>query len=229
MFIGILLVMVVEHLQLLEFVINVMIVMIMIYVKLAKLKKMFMTKVILLLKFLIQERNFSGGRRCGGWGNHYGYYRRSQPNFLARFVSDVTFPDGSIVNPGQQFTKIWRMRNEGPSDWPENSSLTFISGDKLSNEISVVLPFVPANSEIDIAVPLVAPSSAGRYISYLRLSTPDGNRFGQKIWLDLIVSEKQSEVKKEESKPVEIKKEEPKPVEIKKEEPKPVEIKKRRT
>jgi len=37
---------------------------------------------------------------------------------------------------------------------------------------------------------------------------------------------KQSEVKKEESKPVEIKKEEPKPVEIKKEEPKPVEIKK---
>ncbi|KAJ8521531.1 hypothetical protein ON010_g17810 [Phytophthora cinnamomi] len=36
---------------------------------------------------------------------------------------------------------------------------------------------------------MVAPAKAGRYTGYWRLSTPDGNRFGQRLWVDINVME----------------------------------------
>jgi len=35
---------------------------------------------------------------------------------------------------------------------------------------------------------MVAPGKPGRYVSYWRLSTPDGTRFGQRVWVDVIVA-----------------------------------------
>jgi len=35
---------------------------------------------------------------------------------------------------------------------------------------------------------MVSPSRAGRYIGYWRLSSPDGTRFGQRVWVDVVVS-----------------------------------------
>ena len=30
-----------------------------------------------------------------------------------QFITDVTYPDGTTVTPGQNFTKIWRIKNVG--------------------------------------------------------------------------------------------------------------------
>jgi len=162
-------------------------------------------------------------RRAWGHGHHG---RRSSQHVMARFVCDVNLPDGSIVKAGSSFTKIWRLRNESNEvAWPENCQLIFICGDQLSNSSSAYLPCVQPGSEIDIALDLTAPQAPGRYVSYFRLIGPDGQRFGQKIWVDLIVEApeaKKEEVKKEEVKKEEVKKEEVKKEEVKKEEPKKI-------
>jgi len=106
---------------------------------------------------------------------------------LARFVSDVSVPDGSISQPGETFIKIWRMRNEGTTAWPDNTRLAFVGGDKLSSHEAVTVPSAQPGQEIEIAVDMIAPSQPGRYVSYWRLCLPDGSRFGHRVWVDIFV------------------------------------------
>ena len=42
---------------------------------------------------------------------------------MCRFVKDVTFPDGTQVQPGSVFLKTWRIRNDGAYPWPEQVAL----------------------------------------------------------------------------------------------------------
>lgn len=42
------------------------------------------------------------------------YFFRS---YEARFVGDVTIPDGYIFKPNVRFTKMWAMVNSGHSLW----------------------------------------------------------------------------------------------------------------
>ncbi len=35
----------------------------------------------------------------------------------AQFVSDVTIPDGTVMSPGQKFTKTWSLKNVGTCAW----------------------------------------------------------------------------------------------------------------
>jgi len=112
----------------------------------------------------------------------------AQNRYLARFVTDVSIEDGTNINPEQSFVKIWKMRNEGSTAWPEGTRLIYVGGDKLSNVEYITVPGIDANSEVDLAVDMVAPSKPGRYVSYWRLVTPDGGRFGQRVWVDVIVA-----------------------------------------
>jgi next-to-BRCA1 protein 1 len=112
---------------------------------------------------------------------------------LARFVSDVSVEDGIFLNPGQTFVKIWKMRNEGTAPWAEGTRLLFVGGDKLSTVDSVVVPSIEPGAEVDIAIDMTAPSKPGRYVSYWRLVTADGSRFGQRVWTDVVVSLEEKE------------------------------------
>jgi len=112
-------------------------------------------------------------------------------------VNDVSIEDGINFTPGQPFIKIWKMRNEGPIPWPESTRLIFVGGDKISNLEYVYVPSIEVNGEVDISVEMQAPSKPGRYVSYWRLVTPDGVRFGQRVWADITVTgEKEKEEKK---------------------------------
>lgn len=42
---------------------------------------------------------------------------------------------------------------------------------------------VPVDGELDIAVDFVAPDLPGRYISYWRMASPTGQKFGQRVWV----------------------------------------------
>lgn len=37
----------------------------------------------------------------------------------ARYVRDITYPDGSEVAPGEEFVKTWRVANSGVMPWNE--------------------------------------------------------------------------------------------------------------
>jgi hypothetical protein len=109
----------------------------------------------------------------------------------SRFISDVTLPDGTVVAPGSKVCKIWKLGNCGSQDWPSGTKLLHVGGDSLLEhpEEPIVVDPAAANGEVDVAVNLVAPEDAGRYISYFRLCGPRGMRFGQRIWVMLVVAD----------------------------------------
>lgn len=106
----------------------------------------------------------------------------------AKFVLDVSIPDGSVVAPGQKFLKSWRIRNNGSSVWPPGCRIVNVGGDPLGSPIGGVFvdPLEPGHVA-DLSVPLVAPVRPGRAVGYFRLITPDNNRFGHRFWVDITV------------------------------------------
>ncbi|TQD72789.1 hypothetical protein C1H46_041708 [Malus baccata] len=116
-----------------------------------------------------------------------GSMKQGRPKLDSRFVLDVNVMDGTFIAPSTPFTKIWRMRNNGGMVWPQGTTLVWIGGDRFSNsdsvEIEIPADGVPAENEIDIAVDFTAPESPGRYISYWRMATSSGQKFGQRVWV----------------------------------------------
>ncbi|KAL2515258.1 ubiquitin-associated/TS-N domain-containing protein [Forsythia ovata] len=109
------------------------------------------------------------------------------PKFDSRFTQDVNIIDGTVMAPLTPFTKIWRMRNNGTVVWPQRTQLVWIGGDKLNNalaiEVEVPAAGLPVDQELDVAVDFIAPEIPGRYISYWRMASPTGQKFGQRVWV----------------------------------------------
>ncbi|OMO53381.1 Zinc finger, ZZ-type [Corchorus olitorius] len=106
----------------------------------------------------------------------------------SRFVLDVNVLDGTGMAPSTPFTKIWRMHNNGTLPWPRGTQLVWIGGDKFSDTTSVDLEIpaddlVRVDGELDIAVDFTAPQLPGRYVSYWRMATQSGIKFGQRVWV----------------------------------------------
>ncbi|XWS51617.1 hypothetical protein CRYUN_Cryun12cG0192300 [Craigia yunnanensis] len=105
----------------------------------------------------------------------------------SRFILDVNVPDGTVMTPSTPFTKIWRMRNNGTLPWSRGMQLVWVGGDTLRNAISVDIEIpsdgVPVDGELDIAVDFTAPPLPGRYVSYWRMASQSGMKFGQRVWV----------------------------------------------
>ncbi|URE30690.1 Zinc finger, ZZ type [Musa troglodytarum] len=113
--------------------------------------------------------------------------RQSRSKLESHFIQDVTVYDGTVLPPSTPFTKIWRMRNTGSTWWPYGTRLVWVDGDRFANRDSVLLEIpadgFPVNEKVDIAVDLTSPAKPGRYISYWRLASPSGQKFGQQVWV----------------------------------------------
>lgn len=91
----------------------------------------------------------------------------------ARFVKDVSIPDGTIFAPGASFTKTWRLTNDGTCTW-SGYTLVFDSGDAMSGTSPISIPTVGSGSEIDLSVTLTAPTTVGSYKGYWRIRSASG-------------------------------------------------------
>jgi uncharacterized protein YgiM (DUF1202 family) len=94
-------------------------------------------------------------------------------------VADVTIPDGTVLNPGETFTKTWRLRNRGSCTWSTDYQLVFQSGTQFGETTSVNLPkSVAPQDTVDISVTLKAPNTGGHFFSYWMLRNASGALFG---------------------------------------------------
>ena len=95
------------------------------------------------------------------------------------FVKDVNFPDGTVVAPGETFTKIWRLKNRGTCAWTSDYMLVFSSGTQMGGTTAVRLPgTVLPGQTVDVSVTLTAPTAEGPYTSNWMLRNPSGALFG---------------------------------------------------
>jgi len=120
---------------------------------------------------------------------------KASPQLKARFVRDITIPDGTRVEPNAEFVKTWRVRNDGDENWPAGCTLVHASGDVMSpagESLTVNVPSITAGNEDNIALPLIAPGQEGRHVEYFRFQSPNGSNFGQRLWVDVRVTEPQA-------------------------------------
>jgi hypothetical protein len=104
------------------------------------------------------------------------------------FVTDVTIPDNTQMNPGQSFTKVWRLRNSGTTTWGSGYILVFVGGSQMSAPSSVSVPNTAPGGTVDISVPMIAPTTSGTYQGNWRLRNPAGQLFGVEIWVKIVVA-----------------------------------------
>jgi hypothetical protein len=112
----------------------------------------------------------------------------------ARFVRE-TIPDNMAFAPGAAFTKIWRLRNDGDCTWGPGYGLVFVSGARMSGASPLPLGIrVAPGQEVDVSLPLVAPSGDGTYRGNWMLEDPQGQAFGigdqadVPFWVQVVVS-----------------------------------------
>ncbi len=104
----------------------------------------------------------------------------------ARFVLDVTVPDGTVLASGQAFNKIWRMDNTGSCTWGPGYNLEFVGGESMGAETVIPVPTAALQSTVDLLVAMKAPTTAGTHHGLWRLRAPDGTYFGDE--LDVLVN-----------------------------------------
>lgn len=96
-----------------------------------------------------------------------------------QFVADVNFPDGTVVQPGAQFTKTWRLKNVGSCAWTTSYQLVFFSGEKMGAASSAnFTKNVAVGETVDISMNMVAPTAAGTYRGYWMFKNANGALFG---------------------------------------------------
>ncbi|MBL8062414.1 MAG: hypothetical protein JNK32_05305 [Anaerolineales bacterium] len=111
----------------------------------------------------------------------------------ADYISDITIKDGTVLMPGEPFKKIWRLKNTGNCAWHENYSLIFVSGYSMDGETTIINQYIAPGEEAKITVSLIAPETEGTYIGYWILSDGAGKVFGETIYVQIVVSEDETE------------------------------------
>ena len=111
----------------------------------------------------------------------------------AEFISE-NMPDGTRIEAGQPFTKVWRLRNNGTTTWRQRDDylLTWDGEERIEGPEQVILnddDVISPGQEKEWRVQLTALEAPGRYKSFWRMDRFGTARFGERIWLDIEVFE----------------------------------------
>lgn len=104
------------------------------------------------------------------------------------FVTDVTIPDNTTLNPGEKFTKTWRVRNNGSCTWEAGFKLVFLGGEAMGGSSLTLEGAVNAGTEAELSVTLTAPTEAGTYRSNWIMTDFGGTYFGDEVYVFIIVN-----------------------------------------
>ena len=104
---------------------------------------------------------------------------------------DVNYPDNSVVAPGQDFIKTWKIKNTGSCTWGEGYKLIYSYGDKMSGVPQALTAAIAPGQEVDVSVQFTAPNLPGTYFSSWTLQNPKGIPFqgndGKVLYVQIIV------------------------------------------
>lgn len=101
---------------------------------------------------------------------------------------DVTVPDNTVMSPGQDFIKTWRVRNNGSCPWGEGYELTYAGyANQMSGQFQPMQEVVQPGQEVDLSVQFTAPTAVGEYLSAWQMENPAGVTFPEIIFVRIIV------------------------------------------
>jgi hypothetical protein len=104
-----------------------------------------------------------------------------------------TVPDGTVVTPGQKFTKVWKIKNTSTCVWDTSYKIVFWDGEVMGGGYVYNFPqqALPGDT-VDVPLVLTAPTAEGTFQSLWKLQTPGGASFGvgydTPFWVEVVVS-----------------------------------------
>ena len=107
------------------------------------------------------------------------------PCFSSRFTGNESYPDGTQLDPGENFIKTWTIRNQGTCDWTTDFYIKFENGSQMGGPNKVYIDNVVSPGETyTVEVPMVAPTSDGEYTGRWRFTADDGTEMG---WYSVVI------------------------------------------
>jgi ABC-type amino acid transport substrate-binding protein len=103
------------------------------------------------------------------------------------FVADLTVPDGTQINPGQGFTKTWRIQNTGTCTWDASYTFAFVQGNAMSGQTQNINGSVAPGQTYDVSVNMTAPTTPGNYGGEWQMVNGQGVPFGTRVWVHIVV------------------------------------------
>lgn len=127
---------------------------------------------------------------------------KTAESLVAAFERD-TIADGTAMPPNHVFEQTWVLRNAGDVSWPAGCSVKFVGGDYMghcdpnhparihdlvsASESTVCYDSIAPGQEFPFTVLLRTPAREGKVISWWRLTTSGGHKFGHRLWCDVSV------------------------------------------
>lgn len=90
---------------------------------------------------------------------------------------DVNVPDNTVVSPGQEFVKTWKIKNVGACTWGEGYKMIYSYGDKMNGVAQPLTAAIAPSQEVEVSVTFKAPDLPGTYQSFWTLQNPKGIAF----------------------------------------------------
>jgi hypothetical protein len=104
-----------------------------------------------------------------------------------RLIRDESIPDGTVVKPGESFTKIWKVENSGTCNWMFLYRLVSIGGALMGGEPKGLGKIIVPGKWTDISITFTAPSKGGKYTGTWRMGTQSGTPFGSTLTVSIVV------------------------------------------
>jgi hypothetical protein len=104
------------------------------------------------------------------------------------YLSDVTVIDGAAFFGGAIIDKQWLVQNNGTCNWDASYKLKWVGGSLLgAAEIQPLFP-ARAGAQATLQIQFTAPAEPGSYESSWQAIDPDGNLFGELIFMKIVVT-----------------------------------------
>ena len=93
--------------------------------------------------------------------------------------------DPAVIQPGQAFNQVWRVKNTGTCTWNTDYKVMYGSGNvpqaSMGGKPTPIQGEVAPGQTYDISVRLVAPAKSGLYYGFWQLHNASGQGFGERL------------------------------------------------
>jgi polar amino acid transport system substrate-binding protein len=112
------------------------------------------------------------------------------------YVADLNLDDGGMtappaMQPNQQFSKGWRIRNSGTCSWDADYALAFVRGNvpdaRMGGGAVRVGREVKPGETVDLQADLAAPGVPGTYQGFWQMNNGNQEYFGETVWVGIQV------------------------------------------
>lgn len=102
-------------------------------------------------------------------------------------IAEMDVPAGTVFQPGEKFSKTWKVANTGTCEWLYLYRPVLSGGEVMDGSASAVGRKVAPGEWQRITVSFTAPKKPGTYVGYWRMGDQSGHAFGSTLTVSIVV------------------------------------------